>query len=65
MIISPVFSFEDVAQDLYVTDGHIDITSEYGRGVYANAKFEEGDLLSVTREYLESNDENSEESEDD
>ena len=37
MIILPVFSFEDIAQGMYYTDGRTDIASEYGREVYANA----------------------------
>ena len=36
VIISPVCSFGDVAQGVYVTAGRIAIVSEYGRGVYAN-----------------------------
>ena len=31
------FSFEDVSQGMYDTDGRISIASEYGRDVYANA----------------------------
>ena len=37
VIISSVYSFEYLAQGIYDTDGRIDIASEYGRDIYANA----------------------------
>ena len=37
MIISPVFPFEDAAYGMYDTDILVDIASEYGCGVYAEA----------------------------
>ena len=37
VIMSPVFSLEDVAYGVYVTAGRIAIASAYGRDVYDNA----------------------------